>query len=79
MARRLGSVRRLLVAAPSYLEMTPPLQRPQDLGAHACLVYSQDGGATEWPLAGSTPLRVDGSFRVNNSVVLRVCCWPDWA
>jgi DNA-binding transcriptional LysR family regulator len=70
-ARRLGSVQRLLVAAPSYLDMAPPLSRPQDLNAHACLVYSQDGGPAEWPLSGAAPLLVEGSLRVNNSVMLR--------
>lgn len=70
-ARRLGSVQRLLVAAPSYLDVAPPLGRPQDLGVHACLVYSQDGGPAEWPLSGAAPLVVDGSLRVNNSVLLR--------
>jgi DNA-binding transcriptional LysR family regulator len=70
-ARRLGSVQRLLVAAPSYLNVAPPLSRPQDLNAHACLVYSQDGGPAEWSLGGAAPLVIDGSFRVNNSVMLR--------
>jgi DNA-binding transcriptional LysR family regulator len=70
-ARRLGSVQRLLVAAPSYLEMAPPLAKPQDLGTHACLVYSQDGGPAEWPLQGAAPLRTNGYCRVNSSVMLR--------
>ncbi|MFT3955022.1 MAG: LysR family transcriptional regulator [Piscinibacter sp.] len=70
-ARRLGVVQRLLVAAPSYLELAPPLARPQDLGMHACLVYSQDGGPAEWPLKGVTPHRTRGHCRVNNSIMLR--------
>ena len=70
-ARRLGSVRRLLVASPSYLELAPPLDKPQDLDAHACLVYSRDGGPVEWPLAGAVPFRTSGYLRVNNSVMLR--------
>jgi DNA-binding transcriptional LysR family regulator len=70
-ARRLGSVQRLLVAAPSYLDVAPPLSSPQDLSTHACLVYSQDGGPAEWPLSGAARLVVEGCFRVNNSVMLR--------
>ena len=70
MARRLGSVQRLLVAAPSYLEVAPPLAKPQDLGMHACLVYSQDGGPADWPLQGAAPFRTNGYCRVNNSVML---------
>jgi DNA-binding transcriptional LysR family regulator len=59
-ARRLGGVQRLLVAAPSYLNVAPPLSRPQDLNAHACLVYSQDGGPAEWSLGGAAPLLLAG-------------------
>jgi DNA-binding transcriptional LysR family regulator len=70
-ARRLGTVQRMLVAATSYLEVAPPLRRPQDLSDHACLVYSQDGGPAEWPLRGAAPSLVNGSFRANNSVMLR--------
>lgn len=70
-ARRLGGVQRLLVAAPSYLVVAPPLAKPQDLSMHACLVYSQDGGPAEWPLQGAAPLRTNGYCRVNNSVMLR--------
>lgn len=70
-ARRLGSVERLFVAAPSYLEVAPPLARPQDLGMHACLVYSQDGGPVDWALRGAAPLRTHGYCRVDNSVMLR--------
>ena len=70
-ARRLGNVQRLLVAAPAYLELAPPLATPQDLAAHACLVYARDGGPVEWPLHGAAPLRIDGFCRVNNSVMLR--------
>jgi len=70
-ARRLGNVQRLLVASPAYLEVAPPLDKPQDLETHACLVYSQDGGPVEWPLRGVAPFRTNGYVRVNNSVMLR--------
>jgi DNA-binding transcriptional LysR family regulator len=70
-ARRLGSVQRLLVASPAYLDVAPPLDQPQDLGTHACLVYSQDGGPVEWPLRGTAPFRTSGYVRANNSVMLR--------
>jgi DNA-binding transcriptional LysR family regulator len=70
-ARRLGSVQRLLVAAPSYLALAPPLRRPQDLSSQACLVYSQDGGPADWPFNGVAPLPTNGHCRVNNSVMLR--------
>lgn len=73
-ARALGAVERLLVAAPQYLENAPPLQSPEDLESHACLGYSQGGEPVEWPLKGTRsgkPLTVSTACRVNNSVMLR--------
>lgn len=70
-ARRLGTMQRLLVAAPAYLALAPPLRRPLDLSAHAGLVYSQDGGPVEWPLSGVAPVQMNGGLRVNNSAILR--------
>jgi DNA-binding transcriptional LysR family regulator len=70
-ARRLGSVQRLLVAAPSFLYLAPPLDEPQDQDAHACRVYTQDVGPVEWPLQGAAPFRTSGYLRVDNSVMLR--------
>lgn len=73
-ARRLGQVQRVLVAAPHYLQHAPGLESPQDVDQHACLLYSQAGGPVEWPLQGNPggkPLAVSGNCRVNNSVMLR--------
>lgn len=73
-ARPLGKVDRLLVAAPRYLRKAPKLSAPEDLRAHDCLVYSQTATPNEWPLAGTKlgkPIEVHGRFRVNNSVMLR--------
>lgn len=39
--RRLSAIRRVLVAAPDYLETAPPLRAPDDLHHHRCLL--QDG------------------------------------
>lgn len=71
-ARRLGTLRRVVVASPAYLQMAPPLDEPEDLQAHACLVYSQDGGPVAWPLGrAAQALPIVGAVRVNNSVMLR--------
>ena len=70
-ARRLGKARRLLVAAPAYLEVAPPLRSPADLDTHACLLFSQDGGAVEWPLHGAAAFRPQGHCRANHSLMLR--------
>lgn len=72
--RRLGAVPRVLVAAPRYLAEAKPLATPEDLGRHNCLVYSQHATGAEWPLGAATgrpPVVVAGSYRVNNSVMLR--------
>jgi DNA-binding transcriptional LysR family regulator len=73
-ARRLGAAERVLVAAPAYLKRSPALRKPADLAAHDCLVYSETASPGEWPLGGTEqgrPVSVDGSYRVNNSVMLR--------
>ena len=73
-ARPLGKVDRLLVAAPRYLRKAGKLAAPEDLKAHDCLVYSQTASPNEWPLSGTRlgkPIEVSGRFRVNNSVMLR--------
>jgi DNA-binding transcriptional LysR family regulator len=73
-ARSLGKVDRLLVAAPRYLRKAPRLSAPEDLRSHDCLVYSQTASPNEWPLSGTKlgkPIEVSGRFRVNNSVMLR--------
>ncbi|MDS9469708.1 LysR family transcriptional regulator [Paracoccus sp. MBLB3053] len=36
--RRLSSIRRVLVAAPGYLETAPPLREPDDLLQHRCML-----------------------------------------
>ncbi|MBT9504550.1 MAG: LysR family transcriptional regulator [Burkholderiaceae bacterium] len=77
-ARRLGSVPRVLVASPAYLRHAPPLRRPQDLLQHNCLLYSLSSTPGIWPLREwrdgqwhELALEVSGSLRANNSVVLR--------
>lgn len=73
-ARPLGTVDRLLVAAPKYLKRAPKLSSPEDLSSHDCLVYTQTATPNEWPLTGTKlgrPIEVSGRLRVNNSVMLR--------
>jgi DNA-binding transcriptional LysR family regulator len=47
-ARRLGAVRRYLVATPTYLHGRPLPRTPEDLSAHHCIVYSRLPAAHEW-------------------------------
>jgi DNA-binding transcriptional LysR family regulator len=73
-ARRLGSVRRVLVAAPRYLKGAPPLDSPADLPAHNALTYSLAASGTLWPFVEGRKrigVGVRGSLKVDNSVMLR--------
>lgn len=48
MARRIGSVRRLLVAGPAYLAAHGQPSTPADLAGHATIVAFSRGGLLEW-------------------------------
>jgi DNA-binding transcriptional LysR family regulator len=47
-ARRLGTVRRYLVATPTYLHGRAMPRTPEDLKAHQCIVYPRLSPANEW-------------------------------
>ena len=49
-ARRIGSYRTMLVAAPAYLAARGMPERPEDLGAHACLGFTGHVTWPRWPL-----------------------------
>jgi DNA-binding transcriptional LysR family regulator len=72
--RRLGSVARLLVAAPRYLKRAPPLRSPMDLPAHEALLYTLSRMGRHWPFRINGRLvqvAVSGRLTVDNSVMLR--------
>ena len=75
-SRRLAPIRRVLCAAPTYLERFGEPERPEDLIRHHCLIYSLSTSPTEWTffLPGtSEPLtvRVQPYFTANSSIALR--------
>jgi DNA-binding transcriptional LysR family regulator len=49
--RRLGSVRRVVVASPAYLERHGTPQRPEDVADHAVIHFGRPGPAPEWLFA----------------------------
>lgn len=73
-ARRLAPVRLVVVASPDYLERRGAPDRPEQLAAHECLIYSAaaNGGET-WRFRagrGLTTLRPHGRFRADNGEAL---------
>ncbi|PKA40981.1 LysR family transcriptional regulator [Rhizobium sullae] len=70
-ARRLAPVRRLLCAAPSYLEAHGMLQSIEDLKNHRCLpAHNNDAWRLEGP-GGAMTLRPEGMLVTNSSEVIR--------
>lgn len=68
----------LLVASPEYLQRRGAPESPTDLARHDCLLYLRDGNEQSWSfekIVSDRPTRVSvpvaGSFRANNSEVLR--------
>jgi DNA-binding transcriptional LysR family regulator len=72
--RRIGMSRRAVVATPEYLAEHGAPERPEDLAAHGCLIYSGFAGAEDWPFQGPDGpfrLRVSGRLRANSGEALR--------
>jgi len=73
-ARRLCAVRRLVVAAPSYLDRAGRPEHPRDLERHACLGYAYLPGPDRWRFLNAdgeeTSVAVSGPVRVNNADAL---------
>ncbi len=49
-ARRLGAMKRVLVAAPSYLKGSPRLRSPADLEKHPCITFGAAPAPSTWAL-----------------------------
>lgn len=68
-ARKLADLRRVVCAAPSYLERHGRPQVPADLLAHNCLILSRHANFHAWPFAsaeGINRLQVSGNFSSDN-------------
>lgn len=72
-ARRLAPCRRVLCAAPAYLQRAGRPQRPEDLARHACLGYSYLATGNDWRFRGRDgpiTVRIDPILSANNGDVL---------
>lgn len=74
-AKRLGTVTRVVCASPGYLAEAGTPEQPKDLLAHRALVYSLSESPTEWSLMSPTgdavQQRVIALLSINNSIGLR--------
>jgi DNA-binding transcriptional LysR family regulator len=89
-ARRLGTVRRYLVATPTYLKGRSVPRAPEDLSAHQCIVYSRLPAANDWIFESehgrhvasiSGPLLVDDADAMEQAVMhhLGIAVLPEWS
>ena len=88
-ARRLGTVRRHLVATPTYLHGRPTPRTPEDLNSHQCIVYSRMSRPHEWTFESehgrhvasvSGPVLVDDADAMQEATMqhLGIAILPDW-
>ena len=74
-ARRVGSMRRVLCASPQYLRHHPAPQKPAELSSHACLLFAGPQSSSVWdfPSKDGGPLasvRIEPRLRVTSMVAL---------
>ncbi|NMO17813.1 LysR family transcriptional regulator [Pyxidicoccus fallax] len=74
MARRLGNIERIVVAAPSYLDAHGTPKTPKDLEKHDCLVFGPTLNGAVWTLhsgAKTVEVAVRARMAVNEPDMLR--------
>lgn len=72
-AKRLGALRRVVFAAPSYLEANGRPRHPSDIAAHACVIRGTDPEPNRWGFmidGKISHIRVCGRFRVDNTAAV---------
>jgi DNA-binding transcriptional LysR family regulator len=71
MARRVGEVRRVLVASPDYLDRSPGAHTPDDLQNHTLIGFTGLAQGGEWRFADGTrplrPLAISPRLEVNDA------------
>lgn len=73
-ARRIGTMRQRIFAAPAYLDRVGAPRTPQDIADHQVIGFLLAEHLTSWTLTGPTgtvTLDLDPKVRVGNSLVLR--------
>ncbi len=70
-ARRIGTARRVMVAAPAYLARRGVPHVPDDLAAHNCISYSLLASGSKWTLGAHPPIDISSNFRADSPDALR--------
>jgi DNA-binding transcriptional LysR family regulator len=68
-AKRIGTARRICVAAPRYLKEYGTPKTPAELRLHHCILYTLLATGATWPFEG-TPVKVAGRVRGNSPEVV---------
>lgn len=84
-AKRIGTARRICVAAPAYLDRRGTPTTPADLHQHDCVLYTLLATGTVWPFE-RMPVRVTGRVQGSSPEVVAVLAQkglgiamaPDW-
>lgn len=75
-ARRIGTTRRIVVASPAYLQGRQPIEKPDDLAQHDCIIYDRLLTGASWTFTiaeGPLAVPVDGPIHVSNTEAVRSC------
>lgn len=75
-ARRIGITRRIVVASPAYLKGRPPIERPEDLTRHDCIIYDRLLTGASWTFTKADEpfvIPVEGPIHVSNTEAVRSC------
>ena len=76
-ARKLGDIQHVTVAASTYLKQYGMPNHPADLSAHKCLIYTYRSTPKKWVYFDTQgeehSVSVTGSFESNNSLAIREC------
>jgi DNA-binding transcriptional LysR family regulator len=76
-ARRLAPLRRMVVAAPSYLDKAGRPDHPSEIRGHDCLMYAYQSSGQSWHFKGpegEAKLRTGGRLRMNNGDAILAAC-----
>jgi DNA-binding transcriptional LysR family regulator len=74
-ARPIGGIRYVLVAAPAYLARHGAPERAEDLQRHRCLTFGASGAPVTWQFDGAdgtASVKVDSALAANSSVALHL-------